>query len=412
MDTNFIVPKLREDIDIEFLKENDGDYAILIDRYGYAPQPLAIQSAFLKVLDLIDGNLNFNELLKSIKAHLKIDMKSQLLIEILKELNDRCFLESPNFYFSKYQLDYYKSIPIRPAVCEGLSYSPDTTELELELENILSAVNKKEVRQNANFIIVPHIDFSIGKISHEVYAPAYHSIRNTDADLFVIFGTSHYGNSDLFMLSEKDFQTPLGIAKTDKEILQDLKDSLRENITIDEIAHRFEHSIELQVVLLQYLFKDKDFTILPVLTGPMETFLYKKLQPNKDNGFFNFISSLNESILKRNKKPMFIASGDMAHIGRKFQDNFDAEPALTQLKIEDGELINHIINCDSEALFNKIAENNDKRKICGLAPIYALLESQKNENEKNRHKGKLLNYNQWNEVETRSAVSFASIAFY
>ncbi len=409
---DFIVPQLRDDINIDFFNENNEEYAVLIDEQGYATQPLDLQSSFLKILDLIDGNSSFNDLLKSIKAHMKIDINPHFLIEILKELNDRCFLESPNFYFNKYQLDFYNSVPVRPPVCQGLSYPQDATELELEIEKILSTVNSNEIEPSANFIVVPHIDFNIGKLSHESYASAYHSIKNSDADLFVIFGTSHYGNSDLFMLSNKDFQTPLGIARTDKEILEDLKDGLQENITFDEIAHRYEHSIELQVVLLQYLFKDRDFTILPILTGSLENYIYKKLQPNKDNDFFNFISCLNESIIKRNKKPMFIASADLAHIGRKFQDNFDAEPALEQLKMEDEDLINQITNFDSESFFSKIAESNDKRKICGLAPIYALLESQKIRNEHSKYKGKLLKYNQWNEVETRSAVSFASIAFY
>ena len=412
MNEDFIIPKLRSDINIEFFYDNNIEFALLTDPDGYSAQPLAIPSSFLKILDLIDGTQTFDALLKNIKAHLKVEFEPHLLIEILNEFNERSFLESPNFYFLKYQVDYYKSIPVRPEVCAGLSYPQDVSECELKLEQILSSVQEKEINPNARFMVVPHIDFSIGKISHEAYASAYHSIKNCDADLFVIFGTSHFGNSDIFMLSEKDFKTPLGITRTDKNIINELKETLDDQLTIDELAHRYEHSIELQVVLLQYLFKNREFTILPVLTGSLQGNIISKTQPNKENKFYHFINALKNAIKNQNKKAFFIASADLAHIGRKFQDNFDAEPILPQLKLEDELLIDHLLKCDSEAFFNTIANDNDKRKICGLAPIYTLLESQKTDNGEVPYKGKLLKYHQWNEVETRSAVSFTSIAYY
>jgi AmmeMemoRadiSam system protein B len=408
---DFIVPCLREDIEIDIITDNNEELAVLTDKKGYAQQPVVIPSYFLKIIELIDGQHTFSELLKAIKAHLKFEIEPSILIDILKEFNNRCYLESSNYYFTKYQLDYYKSLPIRPAVCKGMTYPEQAVELELELNKILSECEVQKTKENTNFVIVPHIDFSIGKIAHEVYAPAYQLIKNSDADLYVIFGTSHYGNSDLFMLSEKDFETPLGIAMTDKEIINDLQKILSEKLTIDELAHRYEHSIELQIILLQYINKGKDFKILPVLTGSFHNFVYKRLQPNKDDSFFNFILSLNEAIKSRNKKPMFIASADFAHIGRKFQDNFDAEPALEQLKLEDANLIDQIVKGDSEAFFNAVAIENDKRRICGLAPIYSLLETQKLYLNNEKLQGKVLKYNQWNEVETRSAVSFASFAF-
>ncbi|MFC2131338.1 AmmeMemoRadiSam system protein B [Bacteroidota bacterium] len=412
MDDTFIIPKLRKDISIEIYTENNEELAFLNDPLGYAPHPIALPSSFLKVLDLIDGDMNLQELLKSIKAHLKLSIEPEILVEILKELNDRCFLESPNYFFIKFQSDYYKSIPVRPPVCAGSSYPYDQTELEMKLGKILSSVKENSVEPGAKFIIAPHIDFSIGRISHEAYAAAYQSIRDSDAELFIIFGTSHHNSSDIFMLSEKDFRTPLGITKTDRDIIEDLKAAMPGQITVDESSHRYEHSIELQLVLIQYLFKDRDFKILPILTGSFHNFLLKKKQPNTNEKFFDFMTNLLKSIKERGKKTLFIASADFAHIGRKFQDNFDAEPVLSQLKLEDENLINHLISGNSESFFESIAEANDKRKICGLPPIYSLLESQRTDNGQMPFKGKLLKYNQWNEIETRSAVSFASIAFY
>jgi len=103
---------------------------------------------------------------------------------------------------------------------------------------------------------------------------------------------------------------------------------------------------------------------------------------------------------------------DFAHVGKKFQDNFEAELILDQINNEDQELINELEKCSAEGFFDSIANVNDKRRICGLSPIYSLLQSQMNDNGKTQYQGKLLKYNQWNEVETASAVSFASIAYY
>jgi MEMO1 family protein len=412
MEDRFIVPELREEIIAESFYENGQEYVLLIDPKGYVEAPLALPVEIYKILGLIKPNMEFSDLLKSIKAHLRLDIEADVIIEILKGLNDQYLFESPNFYFVKYQKDHYNSQPVRPAVCAGNSYPFDATELEMELEKILSSVESRTVESGARFVIAPHIDFNIGRLSHEAYASAYHAIRGSNAELFVIFGTAHQKSSDMFMLSEKDFRTPLGDARTDNEIINIMKSEIPENLTIDEFAHRYEHSIELQVVLLQYLFKDRNFTILPVLTGSYYSEIMSKRQPNTSDRFYNFINALNKSIIKSGKRALFIASADLAHIGRKFQDNFDAESVLPQLRTEDMQLIDHIVRCNPESFFSSIAEVNDKRKICGLSPIYSLLESQRDENGHIPFNGKLLKYNQWNEVETRSGVTFASIAFY
>ncbi len=63
-------------------------------------------------------------------------------------------------------------------------------------------------------------------------------------------------------------------------------------------------------------------------------------------------------------------------------------------------------NIDAEGFFKSLQEERDKRKICGLSPIYALLSTVK------AQKGKLLDYDQALEPDTGSVVSFASVGFY
>ena len=169
------------------------------------------------------------------------------------------------------------------------------------------------------------IDFRIGSKAHRCYAAGYHSIRNTNADLFVILGTSHQGNSDYFMLTKKDFETPLGCAETDRDIIDMLASGLSYDLTIDDMAHRHEHSIEFQVVLLQHYFRNRSFRILPVLVGSFHNFIHDKTMPGSDGRLSEFISKLKGIIAEMGRKAVFIASADMAHIGRKFNDKFYAE---------------------------------------------------------------------------------------
>ncbi len=411
MDKNFKLPKLREDLYIDVVKQNNEELLVIYDQKGYSPQPVALASEFLPILQTADGEKTLEEFENEIKTKLNANVNTEYLVEIFRSLNEQNLLDTPKFYFHKYQTDSYVQQPTRPPVCAGSSYPRQAPELESKLERMLATVGENEIQPGAQFVIAPHIDFNVGLISHETYSSAYKAIRDSDADLFVIFGTAHFRSSHIFMLSEKDFLTPLGKVPADKEIIAHLKENAEGSFAIDETAHRYEHSVELQAVLLQYLFADRDITILPILTGAYQNFIMQKLQPNSDQKFQEFITALNEAIDKSGKKAMFIASADFAHIGRKFEDNFDAEPILPQIKDEDKVLINYLMGGNSEAFFNSVSKVNDRRKICGLSPIYSLIESMK-VGDKFPYKGKLLKYNQWNEVETRSAVSFASIAYY
>jgi predicted class III extradiol MEMO1 family dioxygenase len=78
---------------------------------------------------------------------------------------------------------------------------------------------------------------------------------------------------------------------------------------------------------------------------------------------------------------------------------------IGKLKIEDQSLIDSLEVAEADNFFKKIADIGDSRKICGLSPIYSLLKLCQPKS------GKLLQYKQWNEVETKSAVTIASMSF-
>src|SRR5207248_9392161 len=74
-----------------------------------------------------------------------------------------------------------------------------------------------------------------------------------------------------FTLTRKDFKTPLGIARTDQDFIDRLVRHHGDGLFDDEIAHLPEHSIELEVVFLQYLFADRpSVRIVPLVVGSFQ----------------------------------------------------------------------------------------------------------------------------------------------
>jgi AmmeMemoRadiSam system protein B len=108
------------------------------------------------------------------------------------------------------------------------------------------------------------------------------------------------------------------------------------------------------------------------------------------------------------KEPIFyIISGDLAHIGPKFGDPEAVESnLLTHSRLQDEALLKHAENVDPEAFYRLIADERDRRRICGLPPTYTLLEAIR------PSRGKLLRYDQYVHPRGAESVSFASVAFY
>jgi AmmeMemoRadiSam system protein B len=401
------IPALRTDIEFREIEEDGQEMVILLDRTGISPEPVAVSKQLLEIISNLDGSVTLNDLKKIFPAGEEGDIFLNIISDSLDYLDERFYLDNKRFH-DKRDVFFREFLnnPVREPVCAGSSYPSEREECNNYLDEFFKSVPKENVSPGASSVIVPHIDFRLGKISHEVYAAGYHAIRDNDFDLAVIFGTSHYSNTSDFMLSIKNFETPLGITETDKEIVGKLDELCPGSFLIDELAHKDEHSIELQVVLLQHYFKGRKFWILPVLSGSLHHFMMNGAYPESNAEYHLFLDSLRKIIADSGRKAVFIASVDFAHIGRKFNDDFDAEPILPELEKEDMKLVNSLIAGNHKAFYDKIKSDGDKWKICGTAPIYSMQSLTGATN------GKFLKYNQWNETEAASAVSFASIAYY
>lgn len=402
MENNGTIPVLRNDISaVEYEIDGISQY-VLSDPYGIAQSNVSIAKEFFKFLNALEEGFTFKEL----KEEIQNDEVFSMICESIEYLDECGYLVSNKFLAMSGEAEAeYQKVTERPMITAGASYPAASDDFKAFAAKYFSSHDIK-FDKNIKALILPHIDFSIGNISTDIYSKGYSSIADKDYDLFVIFGTSHRAFSDYLMFSEKDYLTPLGKVEIDNELLENLKVRLNDEITIDDYAHRFEHSIEFQAVLLKYYFQNKNFKILPILVSSPYPFIMNNEYPNSDDRSNRILEVLKEEIEKSGRKTFYIASVDFAHIGRKFGDNYDAEEKIDQLKLEDKQLIESIENGDNAGFFKKILLDKDKWKICGNSSIYSLMQMLEPKS------GKLIDYAIWNEQAAKSAVSFASIALF
>lgn len=398
------IPPLRRDISIQLMQENGVNYLVLFDPNGYSSETITIFASVTPIIEMADGTASASEITEHINELAGEKIEEIVILSFFNMLDQYGFLESTSFIaLQKVKNADFLNASVRPAVHAGTAYPSNPDELRKFIDGLMNSCDAEYIETHAFAAFIPHIDLRIGA---ESYAPAYHALSGSEPDVVVIFATSHYGWQDLFILTDKDFETPLGIVQTDKKLVADLRAELPFTLTSNDIAHQNEHSIEFQLLFLQNLFTQRPFTILPILVTSFHSFVESGMEPKANKKLHLFTEILRDVLAKSGKKAIFIASGDMAHIGRKFDDKFDAETILEMVRGEDSILLEKLTEADPVGFFGIIAENQDRRHICGLPPVYSMLETI------NATRGSVLDYRQWNERERGSAVTFASVSFF
>ena len=127
--------------------------------------------------------------------------------------------------------------------------------------------------------------------------------QNKNVDTFIIFGAAHsYSGGKPSVYDKGCWQTPLGEILIDEELAEKtIASGLAES---GRAAHQYEHSIEVQVPFIQYLFPGAK--ILPIIVPPMKDAI--KL----GEAVGDIISKEAE------KKIVCIGSTDLTHYGPRY----------------------------------------------------------------------------------------------
>ncbi len=200
--------------------------------------------------------------------------------------------------------------------------------------------------------------------------------------------------------------TPFGVARTNREFMDDLGARFGDRLFTGEMIHRTEHTVEFQTVFLKYVLGDAPFTIAPILTSfPHSIFYSERLAPVK-TVVEDFIAALKGAVASFRGRVVLIASVDFAHVGVKYGDEHPpTREHLATVGERDHEMIEVIASGDADRFLEHIASDDDKRRICGFPAIYTMLRVLENK------KGRLLSYDSTVMDSADSTVTFASMAF-
>jgi AmmeMemoRadiSam system protein B len=230
-------------------------------------------------------------------------------------------------------------------------------------------------------LICPHAGYMF---SGPVAAHAYYALAvDGKPDIAVIFGPNHSGiGSGLAVMNEGFWRTPLGDVEVDGETANKI---VRESriVDVDDSAHSFEHSIEVQIPFLQYLY-GSEFKIVPLC------FLMQDITSAKEVG-----QAVGKVLADKNA--VIIASSDMTHY----------EPQERAQK-KDREALDAIEAMDEARLYSTL----ESRHItaCGYGPMAALITAGKILGAK---EAKLLCYKTSGDVsgDCSSVVGYAAVCF-
>ncbi len=230
-------------------------------------------------------------------------------------------------------------------------------------------------------LMCPHAGYMY---SGPVAAHAYYNLAmDGRPEVVVLFGPNHYGlGSALAMMNKGVWRTPFGDVEIDGEVADGILHGSR-IVDVDERAHVREHSIELQLPFLQFLFGSA-FRFVPVCFGMQD------LETSREVG-----AAVAEAL--SNKNALVVASSDMTHY----------EPQERAEK-KDRKAIDAILKLDEEGLYSTVESYGIS--MCGYGPAMAAITAVK---ELGAKKAKLLCYKTSGDItgDYSAVVGYTSIAF-
>ncbi len=184
----------------------------------------------------------------------------------------------------------------------GAFYPDNYDELKSDIKSYMD-IEKPELKYKRLIgAIVPHAGYMY---SGKTAGYAYSMIKDLKKRNFLIIGPNHSGYPQYPVIYPDGYwNTPLGYARVNSDIAN--KILLKSNIIkSDKEAHMIEHSIEVQLPFLQYLFNN-DFTFTPIIMGYQDASVARNVADT--------ISSMED-------KPFLLISSDLNHYNEYNKNN-------------------------------------------------------------------------------------------
>lgn len=275
---------------------------------------------------------------------------------------------------------------IRTPAVAGMFYPNETKKLKsLVHDCFLHHYGPRKIPPTDNTkkiygVICPHAGYVY---SGPVACHSFYAISSNPIELFIIVGPNHWGiGCNIASMKDCSWETPLGNVEVDSEAVKELS-NISELVELDFFSHTKEHSLEVQVPMLQEVFTNQ-FKILPVVM----------IDQTKNTAID--LGRCIATVAKKNNA-MIIGSSDFTH----YEENDFAHK-------QDKALIEPILDLDLETFYKVL--NIKKITACGYGAIATTMVACK---ELGATKGELLKYATSGDIsgDKSSVVGYSSIIF-
>ncbi len=418
-------PRLRP---LVLMPVSDGNREVLLvsDPLGVVRGQPALGIESLAILQLLDGSVSLNDMTAALMRETKDLRIANMVRDFVARLDGLLMLDSPRFEAAYREIrDAYRQLEIRQSAFDGRSYPAEREALTAfldahfaEAELLRAAAVTPAALASApgatvsgaplgaprpRALLAPHLD---PRRAGRAIARAYLELDRAASEPLrvVVFGTGHSLMEERFALTRKHFETPLGKIPADVAFVEAVASRLGEAAYRAEIAHRDEHSIEFQALYLRHRFGERPLTIVPILCGGFHALIEQGKTPREDPLFETLIEAVLEAEHGLGGETLYVAGADFSHVGPRFGDPPLDSRAREEIEAIDREALAAAGRGDADGWFAAIAQHEDSSRICGYAPVYAVLRCV------TPAPGRLLHYEQSDEKDG-SMVTVAAMAW-
>jgi AmmeMemoRadiSam system protein B len=408
-------PKLRP-VEVVLARASGNPIYLVRDACRMTDGAVTVSEDILYILRFFDGRHSTLDIRAEYMRRFGGFLYEEHLEELVQKLDSSLLLESERFdKYMKTVTDEFASSEVRGPSQAGSAYPESPEELSAMFDGFFAhpdgpgpLSSGAEAGKPPRGLVLPHIDMRAGG---PCMAWGYRELdREERPDLFVILGTGHTNPQNNFAITRKDFLTPLGRAATQRSFVDSVLERCGTDFTAGEFAHKSEHSVEFQVVFLQYLYgklseEGRGPSIVPVLCsfgyGDVGSGAFSEAAER----VVDFVAALRHAVESSGQRVCFVASADLAHLGPRYGDArgiSDAE--MGTYKSRDLQMLGAVERGDAGEFAAFVAGERDARRVCGFSSIYTLLRSIE------PTRGRLLKYSYAPVDNAGSVVSFASMA--
>jgi len=402
-------PSLRKSLDI-VPTEHEGEQVFAVrDPLGLATEPILVPGEILFLMSLMDGGRTM--------ADLQIEFTKkfgQLIMEekvsgIAAQLDERGFLDSARFREKVAALEReFRSAEAREPSHAGQAYPGDADALRALLGEILPLDGAEESSRSRRAVprgvVAPHIDIERGR---KIYGRAYAELaRTAPPHTAVLLGTAHFADGNIFVLTDRDFATPLGTARADRAFCRTVADAYPADIRKGELAHRTEHSIEFQILFLQHLYGDRMPQIVPLLGTGFEAAGEEFNSPRDLAEVGGLLDGFGRAIEECPGDVLFVAGADLCHAGPRFgaPRPLSADD-LKRIESEDRQALEAGAAKGADAFYEEVSRIGNRNNICSAVSLYTMLALFEG------RQVSLLDYDMALEADGQAAVGFGAMRF-